>query len=247
MFMSRTAAQKINRAVALWLIVSFAGSSMPAAAQRPAQPIMPGPPPGLPAIPEASGPADEEGVSDDQPLSESKLISLNFRDAPLDQILNFYSELTGRTMIKSPGINATITIKGQTRLTQAEALLALESVLAMNNVVLVPMGKKFFKVVQPTQARQEGMAISRDVPEKGFSETDQLISQIINLKYLEVAEASAVIQGFVHGYGKIQPLERTNSLLITDTAGNLQRILEVLEFIDQPTETKVETRIYELK
>ena len=56
-----------------------------------------------------------------------------------------------------------------------------------------------------------------------------------------------MIQGFIHGYGKIQPLERANSLLITDTAGNLQRIMEILEYVDQPTETQVETRIYELK
>ena len=244
MFMSRTTAQKINRVVALWVMICLAGSSMPAAAQRAAPPIMPGPP-GLPALPNAEMPEDAE--SNDQPADDSKLILLNYRDAPLDQILNFYADLTGRTMIKAPGINATITIKGQTRLTKTEVLLALESVLAMNNVVLVPMGKKFFKVVQPTQARQEGMSISNEIPEKGFAESDQLISQIINLKYLEVAEAQAVIQGFVHGYGKIQPLERTNSLLITDTAGNLQRIVEILSFIDQPTETKVETRIYELK
>jgi len=34
--------------------------------------------------------------------SGQNLLSLNFRDAPLDQILTFYGELTGRTMIKSP-------------------------------------------------------------------------------------------------------------------------------------------------
>ncbi len=179
--------------------------------------------------------------------SGQKLISLNFRDAPLDQILTFYGELTGRTMIKSPGINATITIRGQTRLTQEEALQALESVLAMNNVTLVPMGTKFFKVVQPTAARQEGMAIEKAIPEKGFSDTDQLISQLISLKYIEISDVQPIIQSMLHGYGKIQPFERNNSLLVTDTSGNLQRVMEILEMLDQPAETKVETRIYELK
>ncbi|MFH0954396.1 MAG: type II secretion system secretin GspD [Verrucomicrobiota bacterium] len=225
-----------TRAVALWMVLSFIGSSVPAPGQG-APPFMnPAPP-----APEAA-PAPPPAAA-----GSEKMISLNFRDAPLDQVLTFYAELTGRTLIKSPGINATITIRGQTPLTQTEAMQAIESVLAMNNVTLVPMGTKFLKVVQPTAARQEGMQISGQLPEKPFPETDHLISQIITLKYLEIADAQTVIQGFLHGYGKIQPLERMNSLLITDTGANLQRIMEILEYIDQPTEAKVETRIYELK
>lgn len=179
--------------------------------------------------------------------ASDKLISVNFRDAPLDQVLTFYSELVGRTLLKSPGINATISLRGTTKLTAREALEAIESVLAMNNVALLPMGDKFLKVVQPTALRQEGMEIRMTAPEKAYPETDQLISQIITLRYLELAEAQTVIQGFLHGYGKIQPLERANSLLITETAINLQRIMDILELIDQPTEARVETRIYELK
>lgn len=176
-----------------------------------------------------------------------KLILLNFRDSPLDQVLEFVADLLGRTLIKSPGINATITLKSQTRLTVKEAMQAIEAVLAMNNVSLVPMGEKFLKVVQTTAARQEGMPVSMSLPESQFPETDALISQVITLKYTEISEITPIIQSLLHGYGKIQPLERANSLLITDTAVNMRRIMEILELIDQPTESKVETRIYTIR
>ena len=177
-----------------------------------------------------------------------QMTSLIFRDAPIDQVLGFYAELTGRTMIKAPGINVQITLRGQTRLTKSEAMQAIESVLAMNNVVLVPMGEKFFKVVQIGGARQEGLPISKDTPgENGFPESDHLVSQIVNLQFLEISEVQPILQPLLHGYGKIQPLERTNSLLITDTSGNLQRIIEVLAEIDKPATSKVETRIYEIR
>ena len=231
--------KKWRRAVALLMVFSFLGSAVSAPGQMPPPPVT------RPANPvekleDATTPVAGPGGGE-------KLLSLNFRDAPLEQVLQFYSEITGRTLIKSPGLNATITLRGQTRLTQKEALQAIESVLAMNNVTLVPMGEKFLKVVQPTAARQEAMPITGQLPEKPFADTDQLISQIIPLKYIEIAEAQTLIQGFIHGYGKIQPLERSNSLLITDTSGNLQRIIEILTYVDQPTEIKVETRIYELK
>jgi general secretion pathway protein D len=240
--------KKWRRAIALLMAVSFLGCSVSAPGQSVPR-LLPGAPPSAAPV---NSPEVGQEFSAAPGLSTpggggDKLVSLNFRDAPLDQVLQFYSEITGRTLIKSPGINATITLRGQTRLTQKEALQAIGSVLAMNNVTLVPMGEKFLKVVQPTAARQEAMSISGQLPEKPFEESDQLISQIIPLKYIEIAEAQALIQGFIHGYGKIQPLERANSLLITDTSGNLQRVLEILEYVDQPTEMKVETRIYELK
>jgi general secretion pathway protein D len=206
--------------------------------------LTPPPQPGLtppsPVPPDAGG-----GVAQPPQGGNEKLILLNFRDSPLDQVLEFVADLMGRTMIKSPGINATITLKSQTRLTVPEALQAIEAVLAMNNVTLVPMGEKFLKVVQTGQARMEGMPFSLQPPE-GLNEEDKLISQVITLKYMEIAEVQPIIQSLIHGYGKIQPLERTNSMLITDTASNLKRILEILEYIDQPTESKIETRIYEI-
>lgn len=176
-----------------------------------------------------------------------KLVLLSFKDSTLDQVLEFVADLLGRTMIKSPGINATITLKSQTRLTVREAMQAIEAVFAMNNVTLVPMGDKFLKVVQTTAARQEGMSLSMVMPDEKFPETDQLISQVVTLKYTEIADITPIVQSLLHGYGKIQPLERANSLLITDTAVNMRRVMEVLDLIDQPAESKVETRIYTIR
>ncbi|MFH0907302.1 MAG: type II secretion system secretin GspD [bacterium] len=202
------------------------------------RPPMPGQPPGQP-----SNGGNESTISGQ---GTEKLILLNFRDSPLDQVLEFVADLLDRTMIKSPGINATVTLKSQSRLNVKESLQAIEAVLAMNNITLVPMGDKFLKVVQTGQARMEGMPIELLAPKEGFAEDDKLISQVVVLKYIDLAEIQPIIQSLIHGYGKIQSLERTNSMLITDTASNLKRIMEILEYIDQPTESKIETRIYEI-
>ena len=138
-------------------------------------PGQPGQPPGMPT----------DGANDSMTSGQGpeKLILLNFRDSPLDQVLEFVADLMGRTMIKSPGINATVTLKSQTRLNVRESLQAIEAVLAMNNITLVPMGDKFLKVVQTGQARMEGMPIELMAPKDGFAEDDKLISQVIAVSY----------------------------------------------------------------
>jgi len=240
------------RETAAWILsILLAVAPVAPAQMRPPAPGRPSPPtrsrnPGR-AARAPSGEKGESTMTSSTSPSGQRLISLNFRDAPLDQVLGFYGELTGRTMIKAPGLNATITLRGQTRLTQAQALDAITSIMAMNNVTLVPMGDKFFKVVQTATARQEGMPIQSLLPDEPFSETDQLISQLVTLKHIQIADAQPIIQSMLHGYGKIQALERINSMLITATSGNLQRLLEILDFIDKPVELKVETRIYELR
>jgi len=243
-----------------------AAATLPLPAPRPGltaappapAPVRPGPLPvaprgSLPAAPPVTRPAPgpaaaaADETASGAVIGPDSLLALNFKEAPLDQLLSLYGELTSKTIIKAPAVNATISLRSQTRLSKTEALVAMDAVLALNNLAMVPLGDKFLKLVQAAAGRTEDLPLSRKMPEKPLPETDQLVSHIVQLKYMEVAEAQAVIQGILHPYGKIQPIERTRSLLITDTSANMQRIMEILDFADQEFEGRVETKIYEMK
>lgn len=173
------------------------------------------------------------------------LVGLKYEAIDLDEVLKQYSEWTGLAILKAPDVPAVkITIKCPKRMPKKEALLAIEGVLGMNGVALVPMGDKFLKVVAIGAARQSGMATTTGAMEPAITDTDKLISQIVEFKHIDIAEATATIQNLLHPFGKIMPLERINSVMITDTAVNLKRILEILELIDQPIETREEMRIF---
>lgn len=184
---------------------------------------------------------------EEAPDGSPKLVSLKFSNAPLDQVIDFYSDLTDRTIIKNPAVNGNITLKGRGTYTPVEAQIAIESALNMINVALVPMGERFLKVVQIGAATTEGMEIHLGLPAETFPDTDKLVMQVITLEHLEAAEITPVLDQLKHQYGKIQRLERTNSLLIYDTERNLQRMLEVIDYLDQPIPIKVEIFLYELK
>lgn len=262
--------RRLQKPMAYLMMAGLFVAPVSTIAQQPALPVPegmgaePAPPEPAPEIPPETPTATIDGFPMDEapapapaaPASTTaapatrdsgKLMQLNFKDSPLDMVLDMVSEILGKTIIKSPGLSATINLKSHTRLTEQEALEAIEAILSMSNVTLVPMGDKFLRAVQTGQARQEGMEISRGIPEQGFRETDKLISQIFTVQYIELQEIQPIIQSLLHGYGKIQPLERANSLMVTDTEANLARVTELLEFLDQPVEAKIETRIYEIK
>ncbi len=175
------------------------------------------------------------------------LYQLKLSNASLDVLLDeYYAPLTGRTMIKAPGVAGTFNFKAREKLTKAEMIQAMDSLLSMNNLALVPLGERFFRVVQIDKAPTEGLAIQRDGLPAG-PDSDALVSQLIPLKYLEMEDANTIVQSMLHGFGKVQRFDRISSLLVTETATNLRRIHEILELVDQPTELKVETRVYEIK
>jgi general secretion pathway protein D len=177
--------------------------------------------------------------------AQEQLISLSFEDAPLEQAVELYREWTGRTVIKQADLSAKITLKGR-QLTKDEAKQAIETVLSMQGVALVPMGEKFLKVVPIANARQEGMEIQPFDADKKYTQADQLITQVIPLRFVVFADVQPLIQHLVHGYGKIIEMARINSVLITDTSANIARIVELVSMVDQPAE-KIEPRIYQLK
>ncbi|MBU4200251.1 MAG: type II secretion system secretin GspD [Verrucomicrobia bacterium] len=181
-----------------------------------------------------------------QALSTNEaLVGLKYEAIDLDEVLKQYSEWTGLAILKAPDVPAVkITLKCPKRLPKREALLAIEGVLGMNGVALVPMGDKFLKVVPIAAARQYGMETGTGIMDKNITDTDKLVSRIVDLKHIDIAEAQGTIQSLLHSYGRIMPLERVNCILITDTAINIKRILEILDVIDQPIESREEMRIF---
>ena len=89
--------------------------------------------------------------------------TINFPATDLNQVLQIYSELVGRTILRPTTLPApTITLKTQTPLTRREAIQAFDAVLALNGVAVVNVGEKFVKVIPTAQAGQVGAAFSKE-------------------------------------------------------------------------------------
>jgi len=174
-----------------------------------------------------------------------RLQSFKFEGADLDTVMTMYCEWTGKIYLKNDSVAASISLKAD-KLTIPECIDVVESILAMNNIAIVPYGEKFIKVVQANSADLTGQGGKVGIdPDTEYSGSDRLVTQIIPLKNVQIPEVQTAIQHLMHSYGKIQTLEASNSLLITDSESNILRIRELVDFIDQAS-ARIEPRIYEI-
>jgi len=178
---------------------------------------------------------------------------LKYEEAKIEMVLADYSKRLGRTLLFDPATPSPpkgITLKcSEGQLTNEEWFQAVEAVLAMNGVGLVRQGEKFLKIVPITAARKEGMGIRNIDEGNKLKESDELVSQMIQLKNIEAAEAQKMLEAldFKHTYGKIHQFERSNCILYTDTAANINRVMEILKYVDQPIEARETPSVIQIK
>ena len=169
-------------------------------------------------------------------------------DADLDTVLNVYEQLTGRIVIRPQQLTAaTYNLRIKKAVTKAEAIIAIETALAVNGIGLSPLGDKFLKVVNIQSVRQEapemitGSAFDRPA-------TGKAASKMFTLEFARAQEVAPMITGLLNAlYGGPVILASANALLITDSISNLQRIETVLQHIDRPNTAGMKPKFYQLR
>ena len=157
-----------------------------------------------------------------------------FQAAPLEQVMEVYSELTGRTVLRSPAVNfdqIKITLNTKTPLTRAESIQAIDSILALNSIVVIPTGTKFLTVVPSANAFGEAAAFNTNSMHE-LPEASQYITKIVQVTNAKPSEIVAAIQPFAKLQGGILPIDATGVIVLRDNAINIKRMLEVLAKID---------------
>ncbi len=173
-----------------------------------------------------------------------------FDQAPLEIVLAAYAEQANKTIIPAPDLpKATITLKsleGQ-EFTKEEYLTAIEAKLVMEGVVLEPFGEKFLRAFPRKTIRTSGIKTKMIVDKNGLKETGKIVSQLIRFQHIPVDEAQKAIEGFKDPNGLFQVFERNNSILVTDTEENVNRMLEIVKELDVATPVLEEVFVREVK
>ncbi|WP_372844952.1 type II secretion system secretin GspD [Pontiella sp.] len=198
------------------------------------------------ALPTAATPSVAKALRDGTKPEE--MVTFAMEQMDLDLVMEQYCEWTDKIYLKTDDVKASITLRSDKKIPVSEAIKVVDAILAMNNIALVPMGDNYIKVIQATAGdlTGQGTDITFLDPDRELAATDNFITTIIQLKNVTIPEVQAAIQHVLHAYGKILTLERSNSIMITDTEANIKRARELIDFIDQAT-VQIEPKIYQIQ
>ena len=168
---------------------------------------------------------------------------LNFENAPLELVLMQYATLSEKVLLPAPNlpkVQITLTSNGR-ELDKESYLLAIEATLTMNGVVIEPFDKHFLRAFERKTVRTQGIRTLMNVSTNGLPEKGRVVSQLIRLNHMTAEEAQKAVEGFKNPDGLFQVFERNNAILVTDTQENVNRMLEIIKELDEPTPVVEET------
>jgi general secretion pathway protein D len=181
----------------------------------------------MPAVLPAAAPARPQ---------EGPTITPNYKDADLGQIIQAVSEVTGKNFIVDPRVNAKVTMLSATPMSPAAFYEAFLSVLQVYGYVAVPAGK-VIKIIPNTDARQ---VPANDLPNSVSPTSDEIVTQVVTLKNVSAAQLVPMLRPLVPQYGHLAPYAAGNMLIISDRASNVNRLVRIIERIDESGDEPVE-------
>lgn len=200
-------------------------------------------PPRFPQTPGAGNPntASTGPVESIVPAGE-----IDFPDIGIDQVLEVYAKLVDRTVLHAPLPPVKISLKTQTPLTRTEAIQALNSILAMNNITMINVGDKFVKAVPVNLSTTVGAPFSsRNLNQ--LPENDDYITQIVQLKYIKPKDIVPVLAPLANIQNSILPIDDNNILIIRDYTSNVKRMLELIKQIDVTVPLDFDSEVIPIK
>jgi general secretion pathway protein D len=195
-------------------------------------------------------PAQQGAVAPLEPIVEQPdevIGTLILSDESALQVLDLLEQLTGKIILRRQDISpAKINFNSRGSITKKDAVLALESLLTLNGIMLTDMGGRFMKAVPATD-------VNRHVPQMLSGSTldmqpsQQIYAKLFKLDYLNVEQASGtLIQPLLSQNSSFVPFPKSNALLITDALINLQRIEEILAETDRAETVRESVKFIQL-
>jgi general secretion pathway protein D len=169
-------------------------------------------------------------------LNSTQRITTNFKDADIGQVAEAVSAATGRNFIVDPRVRAQVNLISASPMTPAEFYQAFLSILQVHGFVAVPTGN-IIKIVPDANVRTMP---GNDLPDYVSSTSVEMVTQVIQVKNTNAAQMVQVLRPLVAQYGQLVPMPGTNTIIISDRANNVARIMRIIARVDQAGDATIE-------
>lgn len=154
-------------------------------------------------------------------------ITLDFQNVELVDMISTISELTGKNFVYDDAVRGKVSVVSPRPVTIDEAYKLFITVLNVKGFTIVPSGE-VNKIVSIRSAKESNLPISNG---RGLGE--QFITRIIELKNLDAAVVvDTILRPLIPKTSYVVAHTATNSVIITDNAANIERLVRILNVLD---------------
>jgi general secretion pathway protein D len=161
-------------------------------------------------------------------------VTLNLKDADIRALINTVSEVTGKNFIVDPRVKGKVNVVSSRPLDEEGVYQVFLSILEVHGYAAVPSGQ-VIKILPAADAKSSGGV---PVEEQDFG--DEVVTRVFTVKHIDANSLVPILRPLVAQQGHIVGYPSSNSLIISDTARNINRIRHIVARIDVPSADEIE-------
>ncbi len=195
-------------------------------------------------LPNSAAPAEQED-SNNISVADTKIL-LNFKDATLETILEYLSEVAGLVVVADEGLTDRLTVISRQSLNVDEAISLINTILKEKGYAAVRMGRTL-KIVTLAEAKKMNIPVRSGIDPEKIVESDDLVTHVIPIRYANAARLREDLASLVPTYADLAANEDSNVLILTATTADIKRFVEIVNALDTHLAAVAEVRVYRLK
>jgi type II secretion system protein D len=165
------------------------------------------------------------------------MVKLQYPNSDVADILRLYEQLTGKKLVIDNFVQGKVSIFIAKDVPRDEAIKIIEMNLSLNGFSLVPVEDDIIEVVG-TGKNPRAAAVPIISDESEIPPGDQVISYLFKLHYADTTELQQALVQYLSGAGTnnapILALPKSGSLIVTQSAGIVRRLVKIVDQIDTP-------------
>jgi general secretion pathway protein D len=211
------------------------GLPLPEPARPKVPPLSIGPRPAeLPPRAEATPPAPTPPPPSAPPVppgQRGRFVVLNFDNADIETVVHAASEILGFNYVLAPDVRGKVTVQTSGRIPHEDVFGVLLAILEVHGFTAVKSGN-LYKIVKIEGARERAVPTIVGAEADPNRTADEVITQIVPVRFSSVADLGTLLRPLISTRGTLIAHRETNVLIITDTASNVRRLLDIVRTVD---------------
>lgn len=169
--------------------------------------------------------------------ADENSLTLNFADTDINAVIASVAKLTGKNFIIDPRVKGKVTVITNQAMTKDEVYEVFLSLLKVHGFAAVPGGDNVIKIIPDVNAKQDTI---RTITNKLDISGDELVTKVISIKHVNAAQLVPILRPLVPQRGHLAAYPSSNVLIISDSAGNVARLSQIIARVDQAVSQEME-------
>lgn len=170
---------------------------------------------------------------------------LDFRDASINTVLDELSTAAGLIIVRQVEPEGRVTLTSRQPVSADDAVTLLNTVLYNAGYIAIKQGR-ILKVVSRDDAGQQPIPVRSGADPEAIEPTDELITQVIPLRHADATQLREDLAEIVNPQAPFAANASSNALVLTDTAANVRRVVEIINALDTSLAGSVEVKVFQL-